>query len=901
MAERDKRLRQKRSTYFSHPFQVCTGRKRVLQSGIVTVPEALALAIQHHRAGRLAEAEGLYRQILSVEQQHADAWHLLGVVAHQAGRSEAAVEMILRAIGLQPTSAVFYFNLGKAYDDLGRRDEAVEAYRRAVELNPAFHDARNHLGNALAARGQLDEAVATYRQALQMKPDFAEVYHNLALVLSRQGQHDEALMAFRRAIQCQPNYVDAHNNLGIALQQRGFVDEAIAAHTRAIELRPDDAKAHNYLGRALAARGKLDEAMAAFHRAIQLEPDNADAHNNLGSVFLRRKKFTDALVSFRQAVQLDPNFPDAYNNLGIALAHFGELEEAIAAYRRALKLRPDFPEAHNHLSSVLGLRGQLDEALAASRRALELKPDSPEILTNVGNALGSAGSFVEAEEMYRRALRLDPSHLWAQNNLGNVLTEQGRLDEANAAFQRALELSPHEASIHRNLASVFKHQGLLEEAVTSYRRALALDPTNADAHASLVYVRQFLPANDSKSIATERLDWSRRFAGAEMRTASLPHDCDPDPDRRLRIGYVSPDFRKHVVGRNLLPLFACHDHKAYEIICYSDVIRQDELTGRFRERADQWRSTTGLTDAQLAELVRGDKVDVLVDLTQHLAGNRLRMFARKPAPVQVSFAGYPAGTGVEAIEYRISDRWLEGGEEGRMANAEYRTPERLFFIDSFWCYDPCGVDVAVNELPAKKNGAVTFGCLNNFCKVNEPLLALWARVLNRVKGSRLVILAAAGSHRQRTAEFLQRHGVGPQRVEFVPFCPRPEYLELYHRLDLVLDTFPYNGHTTSLDALWMGVPVITMAGELSVSRAGLSQLSNLGLPEFVARTEDDYVQIAEEWAADLQRLAQLRATLRQRTESSVLMDAPRFARQIEEAYRQMWGLWCSGRMKSSRE
>jgi protein O-GlcNAc transferase len=381
-------------------------------------------------------------------------------------------------------------------------------------------------------------------------------------------------------------------------------------------------------------------------------------------------------------------------------------------------------------------------------------------------------------------------------------------------------------------------------------------------------------------------------------------------------------------------LFEHHDHRDFEILCYSGVEQPDQLTDKFRRHADQWRSTVGVSDEALAEMIRRDGVDILVDLTQHMAGNRLPMFARKPAPVQVSFAGYPESAGLEAIEYRISDRHLEAGspvaglseagpatdryleasstddetgnpvaglfEAGpafceaappRPPHEETGSNEQLFLIDSFWCYDPCGANVEVNNLPAGESGRVTFGCLNNFCKVNEPVLRLWAHILGKLEDSRLVLASPVGSHRQRTLDVLGREGVDAHRVDFAERRPYREYLELYHRLDIVLDPHPYNGGVTSCEALWMGVPMVSLIGDMPVSRAGLSLLSNLGLPELLAHSENEYVNIAESLAMDLPRLAQLRATLRGRMENSVLMDAPRFARQVEHAYRSMWKRW----------
>jgi predicted O-linked N-acetylglucosamine transferase (SPINDLY family) len=326
------------------------------------------------------------------------------------------------------------------------------------------------------------------------------------------------------------------------------------------------------------------------------------------------------------------------------------------------------------------------------------------------------------------------------------------------------------------------------------------------------------------------------------------------------------------------------------------------MTERFRQHSSQWRGTVGVRDEALAAMIRQDKIDILVDLTQHLADNRLPVFARRPAPVQTSFAGYPESAGLEAIGHRISDPHLEAARESAaagpsddsspgLANAEHASRERVHLIDSFWCYDPSGLDVEVNAPPAASAGVVTFGCLNNFCKINEKTLGVWGRLLGVVKDSRLVMRSPLGSHRERALKALENQGIERRRVSFVEVRPRLEYLGSHHCLDIILDTFPYNGHTTSLDALWMGVPVVTLAGETPVSRAGLSQLTNLGLRELVAHTEAEYVSIAASLASDLPRLAELRATLRPRMQASPLMDAPRFARQIERAYREMWRAW----------
>jgi protein O-GlcNAc transferase len=852
----------------------------------MTIPQAFDLALQYHQAGRLAEAEALYRQILAAQPTHADALHLLGLIAHQVGRHDLAVEWIRQAIVLNPNNPFAHSNLGEACRAMGRFDEAMAASRRALEIKPDYPNAHLNLGNALRERGQLDEAMAAYRRALEIKADYPEACYNLGIALRERGQLDEAIAAYRHAIGIQPGYPEAHNNLGVALREAGQLDEAIAAYRRALEMKPDYPEGHYNLGIALRERGQLDEAVAAYRRALGIHPDYPEAHNNLGAALAEQGQLDEAMAAYRRALEIKSDYPEAHYNLGIALRERGQLDGAVAAYRRALGIRPDYPEAHNNLGAALAEQGQLDEAMAAYRHALKLKPAYPQAHNNLGVALRDRGQLDEAAAACRHALELKPSYPEAHNNLGAVLAEQGQLDEAMAAYRHALELKPDDPETHNNLGNALRDRGQLDEAVAEYRRALELKPERAGTHSNLVYMLLFHPGHTARSISEERHRWNRRFS-EPLKRFILPHANDRSPKKPLRIGYVSPDFRDHVVGRNLLPLFQCHDRKEFEVFCYAGVVRPDKLTEEFRQHAQQWRGTVGVSDEALAEMIRRDGVDILVDLTQHMAGNRLPLFARKPAPVQVSFAGYPESTGLEAIEYRISDRFLEPGS----ADEETGRREQVHLIDSFWCYDPCGVEVEVNGLPARESGSVTFGSLNNFCKVNEHLLRVWARVLGTVKASRLVLLAGVGSHRQRTLEALERGGVETQQVEFVQLRPRRDYLELYHRLDIVLDTFPYNGHTTSLDALWMGVPVVSLAGETPVSRAGLSQLSNLGLTELVAHSEEDYVKIAVALAEDLPRLTQLRSTLRARMQASVLMDAPRFTRQVEQAYREIWQAW----------
>jgi predicted O-linked N-acetylglucosamine transferase (SPINDLY family) len=650
-----------------------------------TIDHAFRMAVAQHQSGRMAEAEALYRQVLAENPAHADALHLLGVLASQRACPEVAVDLIGRAIALNPTAAGYHHNLGE--------------------------------------------------------------------VLRRSGKPERAVASFRRAIELRPLHAETHNNLGVSLYELGRIDEAIAAYQRALELNPASGWAQVNLGNALLAAGKFDEATAAC----------------------------------ATAVKLDPNFAEAHNSLGVALQHSGRSDQAITVYRRAIALRPDYAEAYSNLGNVLRERGGVDEAIAAYRTAVAVKPDS----------------FREAS--------------------------------------------------------------------------------------NLLFTLHFHPESDARSIRAEHVKWANRFAeplAGEIR----PHSNDRNPDRKLRVGFVSPDFRAHAVGQLLYPLFRHHDRHQSAFIGYSDVRTADHATERFIAIADEWRGTPGMCDAELADRVRADGIDILVDLTLHAAANRLLVFARKPAPVQVTMLGMPTTTGLSTIDYRITDPYLDPPDRG---DADY-SERSIRLPRTTWVYEPPESAPAVTPLPALGRGFVTFGCLNQFAKATPLALQLWAMVLQALPGSRLVLQSVPGSHLEPVRGLFQQSGIAADRLDFLPRTARAEYLERYGQIDIGLDPFPYNGHTTTFDALWMGVPVVTLEGRTAVGRGGVSILSNIGLPELIACTPEEYVQIAVGWGSDLSRLATLRSELRARMQSSALLDGPQFAADVDAAFRAMWRTWCAG-------
>lgn len=701
--------------------------------------------------------------------------------------------------------------------------------------------------------GRLQAAEQIYRQILQVAPNHADTIQFLGLLAHQVGQHEAAIEQIKRAIQLNGTAATYHNNLGGVYRAIGRVPEAVASYRRAVELQPEFSDAHYNLGNALKDDGKLDEAVGSYRRSLELNPKYPETHNNLGVTYKELGRAAESVPCFLRAIELNPNYAEAHSNLGNSYRELGKLDEAIARYRRALELKPGYAEGHSNLGNSYKDQGRLDEAIASCRRALELKPD----------------------------------HAEAHNTLGAALNDQGKLDEAIASYQRALQVKPDYAVAYGNLGNPLKDQGRLDEAIASYRRALELNPDFVEIHSNLLYTLIFHPGYSSADIYAEHRKWNQRF-GEPLARLIQPHLNDKSPDRRLRIGYMSPDFRNHAESFFTVPLLSAHDHQNFEIVCYSDVINPDAITTRIRSYADVWKNIAGLNHDAVAQLVRDDGIDILVDLTMHMARNRQLVFARKPAPVQVCWLAYQGTTGLTAIDYRLTDAFLDPPDQPD----DHYSEESVRLPDAFWVYDPLTTEPAVTPVPALTNGHITFGCLNNFCKVNADVLKLWARVLKSVPDSQLVLLTGEGSHRQHTLDVLQQAGVGPERVRFVGKLPRPQYLELCQQIDIGLDTFPYTGQTTSLDAFWLGVPVVTLVGETVVARAGLSLLENLGLPELIAHDADEYVRIAQELSEDLPRLQEFRQTLRSRLEASSLMDAPRFARNVETAYRQMWRRYC---------
>jgi predicted O-linked N-acetylglucosamine transferase (SPINDLY family) len=638
------------------------------------------------------------------------------------------------------------------------------------------------------------------------------------------------------------------------------------------------------LAQARHRAGDLDQAERLYRQVLEQDPLHAEALHFLGVLAHQTGDHARALDWLARSVALRPGNALFHGNLAAVHAALGQSAEAVACLRRLVALQPDAADAHYRLANALLQTGDPDEAAAHYRQAVHLQPGHAEAHSNLGVALFDLGRMAEAVASYGRALQARPDYPEALNNLGNALKELGGLDEAVAAFAQALRLRPDFADAHGNLGNVLTARGEVPEALASYRRALALRPDLALVRSNYLLCLNYAPDAQDAELFAEHRRWGE-LHGREPPELP-PHRNDPDPERPLRVGYLADDFGATAFGCFVRPVLAAHDPARVLPFCYQ---RAPAPAGG---AAAVWRSLRGLAPARVAEVVRADGIDVLVDLLGHTRGHGLAVLPYRPAPVQVTWLGYPNTTGLASVAYRLTDAVADppGG-------SVCHTEELVRLPGVFCCYGPPAGAPPVGPLPALREGRLTFGSHHNLAKLNPAVLDLWARVLRAVPSARLLLFrdTLRGGARDRLLRQLAGLGVTPDRVETrETAAANLTYLAPYHDVDVVLDAFPWSGHTTTCDALWMGVPVLTLRGSRHAGRMAASVLTAAGLAETVAATPDEFVARAVRLAADVKALAGLRAGLRERVAASALCDAVAFTRGLEDTYRALWRRWRAG-------
>ncbi|KAL2992825.1 hypothetical protein AAZX31_10G070200 [Glycine max] len=774
--------------------------------------------------------------------------------------------------------------------------------------------------NILRSRNKFVDALALYERVLESDGGNVEALVGKGICLQMQNMGRLAFESFAEAIRMDPQNACALTHCGILYKDEGCLVEAAESYQKALQVDPSYKAAAECLaivltdiGTNIKLAGNTQEGIQKYFEALKIDPHYAPAYYNLGVVYSEMMQYDMALTFYEKAASERPMYAEAYCNMGVIYKNRGDLEAAITCYERCLAVSPNFEIAKNNMAIALTdlgtkvkLEGDINRGVAFYKKALHYNWHYADAMYNLGVAYGEMLKFDMAIVFYELAFHFNPHCAEACNNLGVIYKDrdnldkavecyQGKMDAAASMIEKAIIANPTYAEAYNNLGVLYRDAGDISLAINAYEQCLKIDPDSRNAGQNRLLAMNYIDeGNDDKLFEAHR-DWGRRFMRLYPQFTSW--DNSKDPERPLVIGYVSPDYFTHSVSYFIEAPLVYHDYTNYKVIVYSAVVKADAKTIRFREKVLKkggiWKDIYGTDEKKVADMVRQDQVDILIELTGHTANNKLGMLACRPAPVQVTWIGYPNTTGLPTIDYRITDSRADPPE-----TKQKHVEELVRLPDSFLCYTPSPEAGPVCPTPALSNGFVTFGSFNNLAKITPKVLQVWAKILCAIPNSRLVVKCkpfCCDSVRQRFLSTLEKLGLEPLRVDLLPLILlNHDHMQAYSLMDISLDTFPYAGTTTTCESLYMGVPCVTMAGSVHAHNVGVSLLSKVGLGNLIAKNEDEYVKLALKLASDISALQNLRMSLRELMSKSPLCDGAKFILGLESTYRQMWHRYCKG-------
>ncbi|KAG1668374.1 hypothetical protein FOA52_004883 [Chlamydomonas sp. UWO 241] len=848
----------------------------------------------------------------------------------QRGKPHDAAALADRLLQQRPTDVELLHLKAQCLEMAKNVPGAFSTYMSVLSVDPAHLPSILSLGGLYKSRAMLEDAHAAFARAFELAPDNIVVREALALVLADLGTRRKAQGATQDALakyQQEPGQsyftplvsgTEILVTSSAALLGPGLGDEnappliephracvdTLAKYQQAVILCPACAAAHYNLGVITSDMHQFDAALGHYQQAVAIQPCYPQALCNMGVIYKERGELTLAVTCYERALSVSPNFGIVQANLAIALTDLGtrvkmegEVDEAIELYERALVHNPKYTDAMYNLGVAFGEQGKVEKAMFMYQLALNFNPGCAEAYNNLGVIYKERDNVDRAVECYIAALSIRPSFPQSLNNLGVMYTSQGKSQEALTLLTAAIQACPTYAEAYNNLGVLQRDVGAIADAINSYSRCLELTPDSRNAGQNRLLALNYMYQGEDAIVCNAHADWGARFSALHPPLAPLTpgRDVDLDPERRLNVGYISPDLFTHSVSYFAHAPLAHHragSHVRHTAYCCAP--KYDAKTSRLRAAVEAaggtWRDVAALTEAQLAAQVREDKIDILVELTGHTANNRLGALAMRPAPIQVTWIGYPNSTGLPAVDYRFTDELCDP------VDTKQTFVEELVRLPScFLCYTPAHDAPPVSELPALTNGYITFGSFNNLAKMGMNVIGCWARILNRVPHSRLVLKNKPFACDSAKAHFLNQlavMGVDPARVDLLPLlAANSDHLSTYAFMDISLDPFPYAGTTTTCEALFMGVPCVTLIGGCHAHNVGVSLLNATGVSEgWVAGSEDEYVELAVRHADPENRseLAALRAGLRERMLSSRMCDAKGFVSDLEDTYRGLW-------------
>lgn len=852
-----------------------------------------AQGVQAAQSGFLQQAIQLFEQALALAPASPEVSLNLGTALFQAGRVEESLAGIDTALAANPSNLQAMHLRACALARLNRQLEALAEFDAVIAIAGADPALMTNRGNCLSMLGKFAEALTSFDKALAGDPLNRGALVGRSDVLHKLERHAEALTSADRALAIDPKIAEALNNRGNALLALRRPSDALASYDRALMLKPDYAEAHFNRGNALFALQRPEAALASYDRALMLKPDYAEAHFNRGNALWAEGKLMEALATYDRAISFKSSYAEAHNNRGNVLLELGRLDEAVASFYAAVSINPDYHEAHSNLAIALKDQGRLEEAVASCRAALAIKPDYAIAHYNLGNALKDQGKLVEAAASYGQALALKPDYVEAHHNLGFALLAEGKTHDALLSYRRALSLKPDYIEAHNSLGAALFSEGRHPEALASFKRALELKPDYLDAYSNSLYLHAFsrdISPEQERDLAagweTIALEKSARVAACERRALFENAPLKRSGGRKLKVGVVSAELGQHAVAEFLEPFLEHLDRSRFHMTLYPTVARTGPRAVKLAALADKVESLAGISDADAADRIRSAEIDVLVDTTAHMTGCRLGIFAHRAAPVQCHYIGYHGTTGLTEMDWFIADEVLLPAS----CNGHFR--EKIWRLPRLWVSYKGDTSLPASRWAPDPQGVITLGSFNNLAKVRRESLDLWARVMNRLPESKLLLKdrkAADEAIQERITTHLSHHGISSERIEFISWTSGwGSHMALYDRLDIALDTIPLNSGTTAFDALWMGVPIVGIEGHWMGGRLTSAILRALGKHEWVAHNEDDYAAIVTALARDVELRKTLRAGQRSVMANSSLCNAGELTRALEKSFESMF-------------
>ncbi|MBF0381222.1 MAG: tetratricopeptide repeat protein [Magnetococcales bacterium] len=755
-----------------------------------------------------------------------------------------------------------------------------------ISVDELFNEALEKFNNnSLTKADQLCTAI------IQAIPDHVYAINLLGLIGQRINRHDLAIPQFQKAINIDGGNPLFYYNLAISFYKSRNIDGAIAAQKQALSLKPDYFEAHNSLAQIYIDKRDFDHAIKSLNQALAIKPDYLFAHYNHALVMAEQGELEKAVASYQKAISIDPNFVDAHNNLAIVFQKQNRLDDAVAFFKKAVLIKPDFADAHSNLGGAQQELGRFVEAIHSCQTAISLNPNHAEAYCNLGYCQLKLEKFKEAENSFKKAINLRPKLAKAHYNLGILYHQLVKLDEAVLCNQKAIQLDPEFALAHNNLGLTLQDQSKHEEAIACFKKAIQIKPDYAESHCNLIFCQDLSCHKSSDSFHEERAKWAKQHAEPLLKYCSTLNNT-PDKQRVLRIGYIGADFNRHSAAYIFGPVLLNHDTDKFQIYIYAGNSKEDDFTNEFKKISTGYLSTIGIDDAQLADKIREDKIDILVDLAGHTKGNRLLVLARKPAPIQITAWGYPLGTSMSAMDYMFSDPvFIPLAKRDGFSEEIIDIPCVVHFNSYF--------DFPEVKAPAFiKNGFITFGAFNRTDKNTSELYKTWATILKKVANAKLFLKTVKLDSQENIDEVVRQfkqNGIDKNRLIILGKTPYKEHLKIHDKIDIMLDSFPHTGGVTTLESLRMGVPVLTCEKYITPS-ASASIIHAIGMEEWCCADDDEYIDKAIKFANDIEQLKTLRHSLRDRFDQSVLGNSQLYTKKIETIYQQIWKKWCDSKL-----